>query len=222
MSESATCHWKPVFSNHSILSGERPERGFIPTWICLKLCRIVLHQFPNDKFLKYLTGTLQCPNSSLNASSSKQRFSNVPLWSTSCCHWKPIFSNRSILSCERLRCGFRPPWSFLYIVLILLHQFANDLFLEYTTGTLQKFPNSSLNALRSKQCVSNAPSWSTACYWKLMFSNRSITSCERLTFDFLPSLIFLYADRMLLHHFASDAFLEYLRGTLQCPFASLN
>ena len=42
------------------------------------------------------------------------------------CHWKPISSRRSILSCGRLEFVFIPFWIFLYAVLMVLHQCPND------------------------------------------------------------------------------------------------
>ena len=56
---------------------------------------------PNDGLPTYLLGTLQCPNSSLNAFRSRQHFLNAPSWSIAW-YWKPISFSRSIMPRERL------------------------------------------------------------------------------------------------------------------------
>ena len=60
---------------------------------------------PNEGSVEYLLGTLQCPNSLLNALRPLQRCSNV---STACPHLKPISSRRSIWSWVRFICGVCP------------------------------------------------------------------------------------------------------------------
>ena len=59
-----------VSSNRSILSSERLVFDFIPFWSFLYAVIIALHHGPSNAGLSgYDVGTLQCPNSSLNASS---------------------------------------------------------------------------------------------------------------------------------------------------------
>jgi len=96
------------------------SQSLLDTLFCLVCCSHVLHQCPNDGSPTYLPGTLQCPNSSVNATSSPQRYSNV------LCNWKPIYSSCSILSCERLEFIFNPFWILVYAFLMSLHQCPND------------------------------------------------------------------------------------------------
>ena len=138
----------------------------------------------NDNLFAHLLGTLQCPNSSLNTISSRQRFSNASSWSTPF-YWKPISSRRSMLSCEILRFDFIPFWIVLYAVFILLHHCPNDGYFANLWGTLQ-CPNGSLNAISSWQRFSNVSSWSKPFYWKPISSRRSMLSCERMYFDLIP------------------------------------
>ena len=68
------------------------------------------------------------------------------------------------MSGERLQSGFLPSWIFLYADLMLLHQFANDGFLDLFRVALQ-CPNSSLN-LRS--CL-HQPSKRSDLDWVVIF-----------------------------------------------------
>ena len=72
-----TFHWRPISSSRSILPCDRLEFVLIPFWFLLYLNLIAEHHCPNDAaFFAHLTGTSQCPTSSLNAISSRQRYSN--------------------------------------------------------------------------------------------------------------------------------------------------
>jgi len=70
-------------------------------------CWYWLLHCPIARFSGYLKGTLQCTNSSLNVTSSRQCFSKLISW-TSYSHWKPISSSRPIMPCESLQRGFIP------------------------------------------------------------------------------------------------------------------
>lgn len=118
--------FKPISSSRCIFSGERLYPGFFPYWILLYASLKLLTHFPIPGLSTYCTGTLQCPNSSLNNVNSRQRCSNdtnlrqrfFP-WFVKACHWKPIRSRSSILSTEKSRpvCLFF--FIALYVYLIL-------------------------------------------------------------------------------------------------------
>jgi hypothetical protein len=99
---------------------------------------------------------------------------------------------------------FFPFWMVLYAPLILLHHFPNC---GYREGTLQ-FPNFSLNSTSSRMRFSNVSSWYSPFHLKPISSRRSILSCERLEFVFIPFWMVLYAVLIWLHQFPNCGYRE--------------